>query len=56
VGGLGLAALFLVLTCAFGGIAVSAGLAGRWAIAVAAGVLAAWMGSFVLTIVRKARR
>jgi hypothetical protein len=56
VGGLGLAALFVVLTCAFAGIAVDAGLAGRWVIAVAAAVLAAWMGTFALTALRRTRR
>jgi hypothetical protein len=56
VGGLGLVALFSVLTCAFAGIAVDAGLAGRWVIAVAAGVLAAWMGTFALTALRRTLR
>ena len=56
MGGLGLVALFFVLTCALAGIAVDAGLAGRWVIAVAAGVLAAWMGSFALTVLRKTLR
>ena len=56
VGGLGLVALFLVLTCAFAGIAVDAGLAGRWVIAVAAGVLGAWMGTFAWTALRKTLR
>jgi hypothetical protein len=53
VGGIGLAALFSVLTFAFGGIAVAAGAAGRWVIAVAAAALAAWMGSFAWGAVRR---
>jgi hypothetical protein len=56
VGSLGLAALFAVITCAFAGIAVDAGLAGRFVIAAAAAVLAAWMGSFAFTALRKRRR
>ena len=56
VGGLGLAALFLVLTCAFAGIAVDAGLAKQWVIAVAAALLGAWMSTFALTALRKTRR
>jgi hypothetical protein len=56
VGGLGLAALFSVLTLAFAGIAVGAGGAGRWVIAVAAAALAAWMGSLALTVLRRMRR
>jgi hypothetical protein len=56
VGSLGLAVLFLVLTCAFAVIAVDAGLAGRWVIAVAAGVLGAWMASFAFTALRKRLR
>jgi hypothetical protein len=56
VGSPGLAALFAVLTCAFAGIALDAGLAGRFVIAVAAAVLAAWMGSFALTALRRRRR
>jgi hypothetical protein len=56
VGGLGLVALFSVLTLAFAGIAVDAGAAGRWVIAAAAAALAAWMGSLALTVLRKTRR
>ena len=56
VGGIGMAALFSVLTLAFGGIAVGAGSAGRWVIAIAAAALAAWMGSFALTAVRRTFR
>jgi hypothetical protein len=56
VGSLGLAALFSVLTCAFAGIAVAAGVAERWVIAVAAAALAAWMGSLAATVLRKKRR
>ena len=40
-----LVALFTVLTLAFAGIAVAAAVAGRWVIAVAALVLAAWLAS-----------
>jgi hypothetical protein len=56
VGSLGLAVLFAVLTCAFAGIAVAGGLAGQWVIALAAGALAAWMGSLASTVLRKSRR
>ena len=56
VGGLGMTALFVVLTCAFAGIAVEAGLAGRWVIALAAGVLAVWMGTFAAGALRRMRR
>jgi hypothetical protein len=56
VGGIGLAALFSVLTFAFAGIAVAAGAAGRWVIAVAAAALAAWMGSFAWSAVRRILR
>jgi hypothetical protein len=56
MGSLGLAALFGVLTCAFAGIAAGSALAGRWVIAVAAGALAAWMGSLASTAVRRRRR
>ena len=51
-----MAALFVVLTCAFGGIAVDAGLAGRWVIAAAAAVLAAWMSTFAAAALRRMRR
>jgi len=49
-------ALFLVLTAALAGIAAASALAGRWPIAVAAGVLAAWMASLVASAMRKRRR
>jgi hypothetical protein len=52
----GLAALFTVLTCAFAGIAAAGALAGRWVIAGAATVLAAWMASVLSVAVRKRRR
>ena len=58
VGGLGLAVLFVVLTCAFAGMAVAGAIAGGrgWVIAVAAGVIAVWMGSFVAAQLRRMRR
>jgi hypothetical protein len=56
VSGIGMAALFCVLTAAFAGIAVASGTAGRWVIAVAAAALAAWMGSFALGALRRIRR
>src|SRR3954447_22487675 len=49
-------ALFTVLTLAFGGIAGAWAAAGRWVIAVAAGAIAAWMGSFALAALRRTRR
>ena len=51
-----LAALFTVITLAFGGIAIASALAGRWPIAVAAGALAAWMSTLVAGALRKRRR
>jgi len=43
-----LGALFLLLTAVMAGIAWAAYRADEWVIVVAAGVLAAWMGSLVL--------
>jgi len=54
-----LVALFTVLTLAFAGIAVDAGLAGGvrgWVVAVAAAAIASWMGSFALAALRRTRR
>jgi hypothetical protein len=56
VGKFGLPALFTVITCALAAIALDSAGAGRWPIAVAAAVLAAWMGSFALAALRKTRR
>jgi hypothetical protein len=56
VGSPGLGVLFAVLTCAFAGIAVDAGFAGRWVIAFAAAALAVWMSTFVRQVLRKTRR
>ena len=56
MGGFGLAALFSVLTVALAGIAYGAATAGRWVIAVAAAVIAAWMGSLALSVLRRMRR
>ncbi|HZU20096.1 MAG TPA: hypothetical protein VE982_02640 [Gaiellaceae bacterium] len=50
-----LVALFGLITLAFAGIAVASASAGRWVIAAAAGVLAAWMGSFAWSALRKTR-
>jgi hypothetical protein len=50
-----LAALFALITLAFGGIALAGALAGRWVIALAAGALAAWMASLVWSAIRKSR-
>ena len=50
-----LVALFTVLTLAFAGIAAASAGAGRWVIAVAAGAIAAWMGSFALAALRRTR-
>jgi hypothetical protein len=50
-----LAALFTVITLAFAGIAVYSATAGRWPIALAAGALAAWMGSLAAAALRKTR-
>jgi uncharacterized membrane protein len=50
-----IATLFAVITIAFAGIAVWAGTAGEWLIAVCAAVLAAWMGSLAWATLRKIR-
>ena len=55
-----LGALFLLLACAFAGIAaISADGAGgqvrRWIVAVAAAALALWMGGLALRALRKSR-
>ncbi len=47
-----LGALFLVLTAAFAGIAWAAAHADRWVIAVAAVVLAVWIGGLALRALR----
>jgi membrane associated rhomboid family serine protease len=44
----GLGALFLLLAAILAGIAYAAYRADQWVILVAAGVLAAWMGTLVL--------
>jgi hypothetical protein len=51
-----LVALFFLLTLAFAGIAAGSATAGRWVIAVAAGAIAGWMGSFALAARRRTRR
>jgi hypothetical protein len=48
-----LAALFSVITLAFAAIAVWSATAGQWPIAVAAGALAAWMGTLAWSGIRK---
>jgi hypothetical protein len=53
---MGLAVLFSVLTCAFAGIAVAGASAGRWVIAFGAAAIAAWMGSFAWSAVKRLRR
>jgi hypothetical protein len=50
-----LALLFSVIAMAFAGIAVASALAGQWPIAAAAAALAAWMGSFAWSAIRKPR-
>jgi hypothetical protein len=50
-----LAALFTVITAAFGAIAVLSAAAGEWVIAAAAGALAAWMATFALAALRRTR-
>jgi hypothetical protein len=49
------AVLFSVITAGFAAIAVWSGEASRWPIAVAAGALAAWMGSLAWSALRKTR-
>jgi hypothetical protein len=58
VGGFGLALLFIVLTCAFAGMAVAGAIAGGrgWVIAVAAALLAGWMSTFAAAALRRMRR
>ena len=56
MGKYGLPALFTLITLALAGIALDSARAGRWPIAVAAAVIAAWMGSFALSALRKTRR
>jgi hypothetical protein len=51
----GLAALFTLLTVAFGALAVWTAAAGRWPIALAAAALAVWMGTLVVGALRKLR-
>jgi hypothetical protein len=48
--------LFSVLTAAFVVIVVAAAGHDQWIIAVAAGVLALWMGQFAWSAVRRIRR
>jgi hypothetical protein len=50
-----LAALFLLITLSFAGIAAWTASAGRWVIAVAAAALAAWMGTLAWAAIRKTR-
>jgi hypothetical protein len=50
-----MAVLFSVISVGFGAIAVWSGEASRWPIAVAAGALAAWMGSLAWSALRKTR-
>jgi hypothetical protein len=45
--------LFVVLAASFGGIAVAAGRAGVWVVALAAAVLGAWLGSMALRALRR---
>jgi hypothetical protein len=56
VGKIGPALLFCSLTLLFAAIAFAAGEAERWVIAVAAAVLALWMGSFAWAALRRIRR
>jgi hypothetical protein len=53
VGRIGPAVLFCALTLMFVVIAAAAGEAERWVIAVAAAVLALWMGSFAWSALRR---
>ena len=50
-----LAALFTVITAAFGALAIYSATSGEWVIAVAAGALAAWMATFARAALRKRR-
>ncbi len=49
-----LGALFLLIAAGFAGVAVAAGVAGgaAWVIAVAAGLLALWMGELAIRALR----
>jgi hypothetical protein len=51
-----LVVLFSFLTLAFAGIAFAGADAGRWVIAVPTAAIAAWMGSFAWSALRKTRR
>jgi hypothetical protein len=53
VGRIGPALLFSFLTLGFAGIALAAATAEKWVIAVAAVVLALWMGSFAWSSLRR---
>jgi len=50
-----LAALFTVLTAAFGAIAVWTATAGEWPIGLAAAALAVWMGTLAAGALRRTR-
>ena len=54
--GVPIAVLFCALTVGLAGIAVSALTAGRWIIPAAAALIAAWMGSFAWSALRRIRR
>jgi hypothetical protein len=56
IGRVPLVALFTVLTLAFVLIAAGAGVAGRWVIAAAAAVIAAWMANLAWSALRRTRR
>jgi len=45
--------LFLLLAASFGGIAVTAGRAGVWVVALAAAVLGGWLASLALRALRR---
>ncbi len=51
-----LGVLFSALTVAFAGIAWAAGDAGVWVIALASGVIAAWLGTLAFGALRPRRR
>jgi hypothetical protein len=55
VAGVALAALFAFLAACLGALAVWAGAAESWIIAVAAGVIAAWLASLAWSTVRRMR-
>ncbi len=50
-----LAALFTVITVAFGAVALYSAGAGEWPIAVAAAALSCWMATFAWAALRKTR-